>query len=76
MSEEKKPRTRRTYTPEFKQQLVDLYRSEKRKCDIIREYDISSSMLDRWIAKSENSGSFKEKDNDILKQAALILGRR
>lgn len=98
MSEDKKPRTRRTYTPEFKQQLVDLYRSGKRKCDIIREYDISSSMLDRWIAQSTNSGSFKEKDNrtpeqqelielrkqnqqlkmenDILKQAALILGRR
>lgn len=98
MSEEKKPRTRRTYTPEFKQQLVDLYKNGKRKCDIIREYDISSSMLDRWIAQSENSGSFKEKDNrtpeqqelielrkqnqqlkmenDILKQAALILGRR
>nr|MBP3598773.1 transposase [Eubacterium sp.] len=98
MSEEKKPRTRRTYTPEFKQQLVDLYRSRKRKCDIIREYDISTSMLDRWIAQSTNSGSFKEKDNrtpeqqelielrkqnqqlkmenDILKQAALILGRR
>ncbi len=98
MSEEKKPRTRRTYTPEFKQQLVDLYRSGKRKCDIIREYDISSSMLDRWITQSENSGSFKEKDNrtpeqqelielrkqnqqlkmenDILKQAALILGQR
>ncbi len=98
MSEEKKPRTRRTYTPEFKQQLVDLYRSGKRKCDIIREYDISSSMLDRWITQSENSGSFKEKENrtpeqqelielrkqnqqlkmenDILKQAALILGRR
>ncbi len=98
MSEEKKPRTRRSFTPEFKQQLVDLYKNGKRKCDIIREYDISSSMLDRWIAQSENSGSFKEKDNrtpeqqelielrkqnqqlkmenDILKQAALILGRR
>lgn len=98
MSEEKKTRTRRTYTPEFKQQLVDLYKNGKRKCDIIREYDISSSMLDRWIAQSTNSGSFKEKDNrtpeqqelielrkqnqqlkmenDILKQAALILGRR
>lgn len=98
MSKEKKPRTRRSFTPEFKQQLVDLYQSGKRKCDIIREYDISSSMLDRWIAQSTNSGSFKEKDNrtpeqqelielrkqnqqlkmenDILKQAALILGRR
>jgi transposase len=98
MSEKKQPRPRRTYTSEFKQQLVDLYRSGKRKCDIVREYDIASSLLDKWIAQAEPSGSFKEKDNrtleqqelinlrkqnqqlkmenDILKQAALILGRK
>lgn len=39
MPEKKQPRPRRTYTPEFKQQLVDLYRSGKRKCDIVCEYD-------------------------------------
>lgn len=98
MSERKQPRPRRTYTLEFKQQLVDLYRSGKRKCDIVREYDIAKSLLDKWIAQADNSGSFKEKDNrtpeqqepielrkqnqqlkmenDILKQAALILGRK
>lgn len=98
MSNNKEPRTRRTFTSEFKQQIVDLYRGGKRKCDIIREYDISSTLLDKWIAQSNNSGSFKEKDNrsdedkelmklrkenqqlkmenDILKQAALILGRK
>ena len=91
-------RPRRTYTVEFKQQIVDLYHNGKRKCDIIREYDIASSLLDRWIAQAENSGSFKVKDNltaeqqelielrkknahlemevDILKQAALIMGRK
>ena len=98
MSEKKQPRQRRTFTSEFKQQLVDLYRSGKRKCDIVREYDIASSLLDKWIAQADNSGSFKERDNrtpenqelmelrkqnqqlkmenDILKQAALILGRK
>ncbi len=98
MSEKKQPRQRRTFTSEFKQQLVDLYRSGKRRCDIVREYDIASSLLDKWIAQADNSGSFKEKDNrtpeeqelielrkqnqqlkmenDILKQAALILGRK
>ena len=98
MSQNKKPRSRRTFTTEFKQQVVDLYRGGKRKCDIVREYDIASSLLDKWIAQAENSGSFKEKDNrstedlemiklrkenqqlkmenDILKQAALILGRK
>lgn len=98
MPEKNSRRQRRTFTSEFKQQIVDLYRSGKRKCDIIREYDISASLLDKWIAQANNSGSFKEKDNrtlreqelielrkqnkqllmenDILKQAALILGRK
>ena len=93
---QKKPR--RTYTDELKTQLVQLYLNGKRKCDIIREYDISASLLDKWIKQSETTGSFKEKDNrsdteqelinlrkcnkqlemenDILKQAALILGRK
>lgn len=91
-------RQRRTYTEEFKEQLVQLYLNGKRKCDIIREYDIASSLLDKWIKQSQTTGSFKEKDNrsdvenelielrkrnkqlemenDILKQAALILGRK
>jgi transposase len=56
-------RQRRTYTDEFKNQLVQLYLNGKRKCDIIREYDIAASLLDKWIKQSETTGSFKEKDN-------------
>ena len=96
MTESRRPR--RTYTSEFKTQLVALYQNGKRKCDIIKEYDISASLLDKWIVQSEKTGSFKEKDNrspeeqelielrkrnkqlemenDILKQAALIMGRK
>ena len=95
---EKKSKERRSFTPEFKSQIVLLYQNGKRKCDIIREYDLASSLLDKWIHQSETSGSFKEKDNrtdeenelialrkrvaqlemenDILKQAALIMGRK
>ncbi len=98
MSENKGRRPRRSFSVELKQQIVDLYRGGKRKCDIIREYDIASSLLDKWIAQSNHSGLFREKDNrsaeevellklrkenrqlkmenDILKQAALILGRK
>ena len=98
MTQTKIRRPRRTYTDEFKNQLVQLYLNGKRKCDIVREYDISSSLLDKWIKQATSTGSFKEKDNrseeeqeliqlrkkvkqlemenDILKQAALILGRR
>lgn len=89
---------RRTFTAEFKEQMVQLYLNGKPRKDIIREYDLTPSSLDKWVKQSQTSGSFKEKDNlspeaqelirlrkenkqllmenDILKQAALILGRK
>jgi transposase len=95
---ERSKRTRRTFTSEFKNQMVQLYLNGKRKCDIIKEYDLTASALDKWIKQSQTTGSFKEKDNrtpeeqelielrkqnqqlkmenDILKQAALILGQK
>lgn len=98
MTDFKQKRERRTYTDEFKNQLVQLYQNGKRKCDIMREYDISGSLLNKWINQAQSTGSFKEKDNrspeeqellelrklnkqllmenDILKQAALIMGRK
>ncbi|MDF9761216.1 transposase [Peribacillus simplex] len=91
-------RERRTFTSEFKQQIIQLYQNGKNRKALIEEYELTPSSLDRWIQQSENSGSFKEKDNrspeeqeliklrkelkklqmenDILKQAALILGRK
>lgn len=98
MSNHNEPNHRRSFTPEFKAQMVQLYHSGKRKCDILREYDLAASLLDKWIHQADTSGSFKEKDNrtpeenelialrkrvaqlemenDILKQAALIMGRK
>lgn len=76
MSEKKQPRPRRTYTTEFKQQLVNLYRSGKRKCDIVRKYDIVNSLLDKWIAQTDHSGSFNEKDNRTPEQQELIELRK
>ena len=94
----KKTRTRRSFTNEFKTQIVQLYLNGKRKCEITREYDLSNSVLNTWINQFENTGSFKkennidplekelrilrkrnkqlEMENDILKQAALILGQK
>jgi transposase len=43
------------HTVEFKQQIVDAYHNGKRKCDIIREYNINDSSLDRWIARLDNA---------------------
>jgi transposase len=89
---------RRTFTTDFKKQVVALYENGKSRQDIVSEYELTASALDRWITQFQQSGSFKEKDNrspeeqelvelrkrnkqlemevDILKQAALIMGRK
>ena len=78
--------------------MVKLYNSGKPKADIVREYDLTASALNRWIRRINETGSTKESDNrspeenellklrkenqqlkmenDILKQAALIFGRK
>ena len=56
-------RPRRTFTDEFKNQMVQLYLNGKSRADLIREYDLTPSSLDKWINQHQKSGSFKEKDN-------------
>ncbi len=89
---------RRTYSKDFKQQVVDLYLAGKPRAEIIRDYELTASAFDKWVKQAQSTGSFKEKDkltpeqvelmalrkknkqlemeNDILKQAALIFGRK
>ncbi|MET3207549.1 UNVERIFIED_CONTAM: transposase [Paenibacillus sp. PvR008] len=89
---------RRTFTAEFKKQMVGLYENGKYRAALVEEYGLTASALDRWIKQAQATGSFKEKDNrsseenelialqkenqrlkmevDILKQAALTMGRR
>jgi transposase len=47
MAEQKQRRKLRKYTDEFKRQLVDLYHSGKRRCDICREYNIAHPLFDK-----------------------------
>lgn len=76
MTEQKQRRKPRKYTDEFKQQLVDLYHAGKRRCDICREYDIATSLFDKWVKQAENSGSFHEKDNRTPEQEEIIRLRK
>ena len=45
--EETKKRPRRTFTEEFKKQMVDLYNAGKPRAEIVKEYDLTASALDR-----------------------------
>ncbi|MGL5020604.1 MAG: transposase [Mycoplasmatales bacterium] len=91
-------RARRSYTDEFKLQMVMLIKNGMKRQDIIRDYELTPSTLDKWLSYYQNNQSFKESDNltdeqkeiielkkqlkqkemevDILKQAALIIGKR
>ena len=93
-----KRRERRTYTDDFKQQMVTLYQQGKTRSELVLQYELTPSALDRWITQYSTTGSFKTKDNlstednellalrkenkrllmenDILKQAALIMARK
>ncbi len=70
------PKQRRTFKTEFKNQIVYMYNKVKLRTDIAREYDLSASALDRWIAQSQNSGSFTEKANRTPEENELRALRK
>lgn len=43
--------------------MVRLFENGKSKSDIVREYELAPSTLDKWIKYHQNSGSFNAADN-------------
>ncbi|MFZ1253204.1 MAG: IS3 family transposase [Trichococcus flocculiformis] len=70
------PRPRRTYTDDFKNQMVLLYQNGKPRKDILAEYELTASAFDKWVRQSQSSGSFKEKDNRTPEQEEMIRLRK
>ncbi|MCM3342069.1 IS3 family transposase [Paenibacillus sp. MER TA 81-3] len=70
------PRKRRTFTDEFKRQMVQLYENGKSRADIVNEYELTVSALDRWIKQAEQSGSFSERNNRSPEENELIALRK
>lgn len=93
----KNRKKRRSFSREFKKQVVDLYHSGKARKDIIETFDLTPSAFDKWVKEYTESQSKEgsdelspekkellylreenaklQRENDILKQAALIFGR-
>jgi transposase len=40
---------KRSFSNEFKKQMVMLYQNGKKRADIVAEYDLTKSALDKWI---------------------------
>ena len=51
------PKHPRHFTDEFKRQIVELVSAGKPKSDVMREYDLSESTVDRWVKAINRSGS-------------------
>ncbi|OCG19311.1 MULTISPECIES: IS3 family transposase [unclassified Gilliamella] len=51
-------RAKRSFTNEFKKQMVMLYQNGKKRADIVAEYDLTKSALDKWITQYQTTGSF------------------
>lgn len=69
-------RTRRNYSEDFKNQMVQLYNAGKPRAQIIREYDLTSTAFDRWVKRINNTGSTKECDNRTPEQEELLKLRK
>ncbi|NHN34302.1 transposase [Paenibacillus sp. S3N08] len=67
---------RRTFTTEFKKQMVQLYENGKSRAALVEEYDLTASALDHWINQTQTTGSFKEKDNRSSEEEELIALRK
>ncbi|MHA7966720.1 IS3 family transposase [Paenibacillus sp. CAU 1782] len=67
---------RRTFTAEFKRQMVHLYENGKSRAAIVEEYDLTASALDRWINQAQTTGSLKEKDNRSSEETELMALRK
>ncbi|HHW9997491.1 TPA: transposase [Staphylococcus aureus] len=62
---------RRTFSSEFKLQVVRLYENGRLKNEIIREYDLKPSIFSNSIKQHQNTGSLNHQDN--LKSAEKEL---
>ena len=69
-------RIRRSFSEEFKNQMVQLNNSGKPRAEIAREYDLTPSALDRWIQRVNSSGSTKESDNRSPEEQELLRLRK
>lgn len=66
------PKHPRQFTEDFKRQIVALVDSSKPRAEVMREYDLGKSTLDRRIQRLHACGSTAAADNRTPEQNRLI----
>ena len=69
-------RDRRTYTEEFRKQLVELLNHGKPRGEILREYDLTASSFDKWVKRINATGSSRDKDNRTPEEQEMLRLRK
>jgi len=69
-------RARRKYGEDFKKQMVSLHKAGKTRAEILREYELSGSVFDRWVSRINATGSSHEKENRTPEQEELLRLRK
>ena len=69
-------RARRTYTEEFKKQLVQLLNNGKPRSEILREYELTASSFDKLVKRINATGSSHDKDNRTPEERELLRLRK
>ncbi len=54
------PKTRPPYTPEFRQQMVDLVRAGRDPQDLAREFEPSAQAIRNWVAEADRQDGRRE----------------
>lgn len=63
---------KRTYTDEFKKQIVSLYKNGKTTASLVKEYGISAAAVYKWVKENDTTGSFKAADNRTPEENEMI----
>lgn len=66
------PRHPRHFTDEFKRQIVDLHSAGKPKREIMDEYDLGKSTVERWIKSINATGSPRAACNRTPEQNRIL----
>ncbi|EXJ23750.1 Mobile element protein [Alkalibacterium sp. AK22] len=60
-----KRKKRRSFSQDFKKEVVALYRSGRSRKEIIQEYDLTPSAFDKWVRQFSETSEEENVDKDL-----------